>query len=143
MSIPDQDLSKNKHYDDLQKANIDFSKLLLEFKDYSLVMLDSAGHVISWNAGAEHLFGYRAEEITGKHISIIYSPEDQQNGQTVTDLNLAVAKGRYEFEALKYRKNRSAFYANTILTVLYNTDNSIKRFLKVSRDISKQKLLEE
>lgn len=138
-----QSLSEDKQYDDFQTTEAALFRLLVEFKDYSLVTLDLTGHVISWNAGAEHLYGYKAAEITGKHISIFYTLEDLRNGLPMANLQLAIDKGRYEFEVLKCRKNGNQFYTNTILIVLYNTDQSVRGFAKVTRDISIQKKLEE
>ena len=43
-------------------------------------MIDPAGYIVSWNAGAERIKGYRAHEIVGKHFSEFYSPEDRAAG---------------------------------------------------------------
>ncbi len=66
-------------------------------KDYAIIMLDPTGHVISWNAGAEAIKGYKAEEILGRHFSCFYPPELVRAG--FPDRQLAcssVAVGRAE-----------------------------------------------
>src|SRR4051812_49431889 len=51
-------------------------RLLVEgVKDYAIFMLDPHGRVLTWNAGAEHIKGYRAEEIVGQHFSRFYPAE--------------------------------------------------------------------
>ena len=47
--------------------------------DYAIYMLDPSGIVINWNAGAERLKGYTADEIVGQHFSILH-PEDRTSG---------------------------------------------------------------
>ena len=138
-----QNFTTEELYEDLQKSNVDLVRQLLELKDFSLVMLDASGHVTSWNAGAEHIYGYKAEEITGEHVSVFYRRKDVQEGQPGNNLALAASKGRHEFETIKRKKDGTEFYANTILTVLHHADKSIKGFAKVTRDVSIQKKLEK
>jgi PAS domain-containing protein len=56
-------------------------RLLVEaVRDYAIFMLDPEGRILTWNAGAERIKGYRAEEVIGKHFSMFYPPEDLQAG---------------------------------------------------------------
>ena len=50
-------------------------------KDYAIFMLDPSGVVVSWNAGARRLKGYRADEIVGQHFSRFYTKQDRAAGQ--------------------------------------------------------------
>src|SRR5713101_1887180 len=50
-------------------------------QDYALFLLDPSGHVSGWNAGAQRLLGYEAEEIIGQPLSQFFTPEDQQTGR--------------------------------------------------------------
>ncbi len=125
-----------------QKVNSDLLKLVLEFKDYSIVMLDATGHIISWNEGAEYMYGYKPEEVMGKHESILYTLTDVQNGQPQTNLNLAEKNGRHGFESLKRKKNGMEFYTDTIINASYNAAKTIRGFVKITRDIDLRKRLE-
>ena len=58
----------------LRESEDRFLRLMRGAKDYALYMLDASGNVASWNAGAELLEGYQAEEIIGKHLSTFYKP---------------------------------------------------------------------
>ena len=53
-----------------------FRLLVDAVKDYAIFLLDPDGHVVSWNAGAERIKGYKAEEILGQHFSRFYEPDD-------------------------------------------------------------------
>ncbi len=125
-----------------RKMNSDFLQFLSEFKDYSIIMLDATGHIISWNEGAEYMYGYKLEEIIGKHESILYTLAYIQNGQQKTYLDRAKKNGRYAFETLKRKKNGTEFYTNTIINTAYNPDKTINGFIKITRDIDFQKRLE-
>ena len=122
----------------------DRARLLVEsVKDYALITLDSGGHVISWNAGAQRITGYRADEILGRHFSCFYSAEDVQQGKTERELNTASTDGRFEDEGWRTRKDGSRFWANTIVTALRDRKTRLQGFALVSRDISERKRAEE
>lgn len=128
----------------IDEAPEDLSALLLEFKDYAIIRLDPSGYIQSWNLGAEHIYGYTHQEIIGKHIAVFYG-DNNSDREAATDLVLktAMEEGRYEEEGWKYNRRGKPFFANTIVTALYNADRSLKGFAKVTRDITRQKMLEE
>ena len=77
----------------------DSFRLLLEaIQDHAIFMLDTEGYVISWNAGAERLKGYRAAEIVGRHFSRFYPEEDRRSGKPGNLLKLAAATGQIQDE---------------------------------------------
>src|SRR5256885_452862 len=78
-------------------------------KDYALLMLDPEGRVVSWNAGAERLKGYRSEEIVGQHFSRFYPPEDVRAGKPERALQQAAAEGRWEDEGWRGRQGGVRF----------------------------------
>jgi PAS domain S-box-containing protein len=121
----------------------DLSALLLEFKDYAIIRIDPSGYIRSWNLGAEHIYGYTHQEIIGQHINVFYSTKDSSKADAVDAvLKTALTAGRYEEEGWQYNKEGKSFFANIIITALYNEDCSLKGFAKVTRDISQQKMLE-
>ena len=65
-------------------------RLLVEtVSDYAIYLLDATGHVMSWNAGAERIKGYRAEEIIGQHFSRFYPREVAAQGWPEHELEAA------------------------------------------------------
>src|SRR5438105_6383153 len=111
-------------------------------KDYALLMLDPEGRVVSWNAGAERLKGYRAEEIVGQHFSRFYPPEDVQAGKAERALQQAVAEGRWEDEGWRVRKDGSRFWANVIMTALHDAEGTPLGFAKLTRDLTERRRVE-
>src|SRR5205807_2222636 len=107
------------------RTSEDLFRLMVEnVKDYAIFMLDVGGRVASWNAGAERIKGYSAEEIIGQHFSRFYPPEDVQAGKPERALQQAVAEGRWEDEGWRVRKDGSRFWANVIMTALHDAEGT-------------------
>jgi PAS domain S-box-containing protein len=111
--------------------------------DYSILMLDLDGRVVSWNEGAERIKGYRAEEIIGQNFSRFYVAEDVSNGKPAQELAQATTNGRSEDEGWRVRKDGSRFYANVVITALYDETGRLRGFGKITRDITERKRSEE
>ena len=105
-------------------------------EDYALLMLDINGRVISWNAGAERIKGYKAEEIIGKHFSCFYLPEAIAKGHPEEELRIAAKEGRYAERGWRIRKDGSRFLAEVVLTAIHNESGALSGFAKVTRDVT-------
>src|SRR5262252_3673401 len=73
--------------------------------DYAIYMLDTEGVVTNWNAGAERIKGYSADEIIGQHFSVFYGPKDREDGLPQHALMAAAQDGRLETEGWRIRKD--------------------------------------
>src|SRR5689334_6500992 len=91
-----------------------FRLMVESVTDAAIVMLDSAGRVVSWNTGAQRIKGYSAEEIVGQHFSRFYPATDIERGTPQRDLDRAAAEGRFEVEGWRVRKDGSQFWANVV-----------------------------
>jgi PAS domain S-box-containing protein len=124
----------------LAHAAADPFRLLVEgVKDYGIFMLDPAGHVSSWNPGAEKIKGYEADEVIGKHFSFFYSAEDEAAGMPQRHLQTALEEGRFEEEGQRLRKDGSLFWAVVTLTSLQDAAGEHVGFANVTRDITERK----
>src|SRR5262245_29980966 len=88
--------------------------------DYAIFMLDPEGRIASWNAGAERIKGYRAEDIIGKHFSVFYPAEDIAADKPGRELRTAIEEGRLEDEGWRLRSDGSRFWANVVITALFD-----------------------
>src|SRR5438067_1986935 len=95
-----------------------FRLMVESVRDYAIISLDPEGRVTSWNAGAQRIKGYAAEEIVGQHFSRFYPPEAVDRGWPVHELEVAQREGRFEDEGWRLRKDGSRFWANVVLTAL-------------------------
>lgn len=120
------------------------SQLMVEnVADYAILMLDQEGRVVSWNAGAQRIKGYCAEEILGQHFSQFYPREDVERGKPQHELEVAAAEGRLVNEGWRVRKDGSTFWANVVITALRDESGSLRGFGKVTRDMTESKLAQE
>jgi len=100
------------------KVNVDFAFWSRGVIDYAIFMLDPSGVVVNWNAGAERLKGYSAEEIVGQHFSKFYAPEDRATGTPGRFLEIAAREGRLETEGWRVRKDGSRFWASVVIDAI-------------------------
>jgi PAS domain S-box-containing protein len=132
-----RDLSARKKAEEALRHTEERMRLLIEgIKDYAIFMLDVEGRVASWNAGAERINGYQASEIIGRHFSVFYSQEARQRKLPEQVLALAKEHGRYEEEGQRVRKNGTTFWANAVLTPVYDAQNVLRGYAKITRDLS-------
>jgi PAS domain S-box-containing protein len=112
-------------------------------QDYAIFTLDPHGKVVTWNAGAELMKGYSADEIIGQSFSRFYPQEDIDRGKPEEDLQIAVSDDRFETECWRERKDGSRFYANLVITAVRSRSGSLLGFSEISRDITERKRAEE
>jgi PAS domain S-box-containing protein len=117
--------------------------MVAEIQDYAIIFLDIEGFISDWNAAAEKIKGYSAEEIIGKHFRIFYFPEDQQEGLPEKLLHIARTEDRAQHEGWRKRKDGTRFWGNITITALHDDENNVIGFVKVTRDLTEKKLAEE
>jgi PAS domain S-box-containing protein len=127
----------------LRESEERFRLVVADVTIYAILTLDPEGNVATWNAGAERIKGYAAEEIIGKHFSCFYLPEDIAAGKPDKELKGALTHGRYEDEGWRVRKNGSLFWANVVVTAMRGAAGHLIGFSKVTRDLTERKKSEE
>ena len=138
------DISKRKQYElQLRQSEESFRLMVERVRDYAIFMLDTTGHIMTWNDGANRIKGYTAGEIIGKHFSVFYTGEDMKSNKPARELNIAIQTGKYEEEGWRVRKDGSVFWANVVITALFNEQNRHIGFSKVTRDLTERRLNEE
>jgi PAS domain S-box-containing protein len=125
------------------EAQEHFRLLVAGVEDYAIFLLDADGHVMSWNAGAERIKGYEAQEIIGKHFSIFYRPEDVQSGHPRRELEIARREGHYREEGWRVRKDGTLFWASVVLNAVRDSDGEISGYLKITRDLTDRRQADE
>jgi PAS domain S-box-containing protein len=138
MSTPVQPES-NFAVDGNPVASDQFRLLVENVSDYAIFGLDPAGNITSWNLGAEKIKGYAAHEIIGQHFSKFYLPDAIAAGWPQHELELAKAEGRFEDEGWRIRKDGSRFWANVVITALYDENRRLRGFAKITRDLTAAK----
>jgi PAS domain S-box-containing protein len=123
----------------LRESERRFRLLVEGVTDYSIFMLDPAGHITSWNSGAERAKGYRAEEIVGQHVSVFYSKKDRQDGIPERALQTARENGKFEAEGWRVRKDGSRFWASVAINPIHDDTGELLGFAKLTRDVTERR----
>ena len=116
-----------------------YRMLLDGIKDYAIFMIDPHGQILSWNAGAERIKGYKAEEIIGRNFSCFFPRQDIERGRPEEVLRLTAASGRHEEQGMRVRKDGSRFVASVTFTALRDRNGNLRGFSEFSHDLSKSK----
>ena len=113
--------------------------LLEHVRDYAIFVLDTGGHVVTWNAGARTIKGYAEPEIIGQHIAVFYTDEERSAEVPAQLLMVAARDGRVQREGWRVRKGGSRFWADVVITALKDDAGALVGFLKVTRDLTERR----
>ena len=121
----------------------EFQALVESITNYAVFRLDSQGHVVTWNSGAERINGYSRTEIIGEHFSCFYTEEDRIAGAPDRALATAVSRGRFEQENWRLRKDGTRFWAYVVIDAIRDQHGQTVGFAKVTRDMTEPRSLDE
>ncbi len=139
-----RDITERMKIEDALRISEEKFRLLVDSaRDYAIFMVDLEGRVTSWNPGAERINGFKAEEILGKHYSMLFPPDELELGKAEEELRTAAVEGRSEDEGWRLRKDGSRFWANVITTAVKDEQGQIRGYAKIVRDITEKKKAQE
>jgi len=124
-------------------ADADFRLMVESVSDYSIIVLDPGGIVISWNDGARKLKGYDAAEAIGRHFSLFYPSELLEQNQPDRALATVREAGRMEEEGWRLRKDGTRFWASVVITQIIGANGEIRGFSMITRDLSERRRQDE
>jgi hypothetical protein len=120
-----------------------FRRLVESVRDYAIFMLTPEGVIASWNSGAQAIKQYSDAEAIGKHFSIFYEPAAVASGWPEEELRRSLRDGRFEDEGWRVRKDGTRFWANVVISPLYDASDQLLGFSKVTRDLTERRRHEE
>jgi PAS domain S-box-containing protein len=139
-----RDLTERREAEEaLRRSEERFRLLVQGVIDYAIYMLDPEGRVSSWNAGAERIKGYRAQEIIGEHFSRFYQPKERDAGVPQTALATAAGEGRFEAEGWRVRKDGTRFWASVVIDPIRDDSGQLVGFTKITRDLTERRATQE
>lgn len=118
----------------------DMLRLMVESAtDFAIIAQDPNGRVISWNAGAERLLGYRTDEIIDHSGDVFFTADDRAAGVPERERATALRTGRAEDERWHVRKDGATFWGSGLLMPLSDPSSG---FVKIMRDRTAQRTAE-
>jgi PAS domain S-box-containing protein len=121
--------------DELHLSEERFKRLADNLSEHAVLVLDPAGHIRSWSAGAERIYGWSAGEALGRHCSMLYPAAEIARRNPRHDLDAAVQAARVVGYGTQARKDSSSFSAQVVLLALHNTAGSVAGFLQITREV--------
>lgn len=115
---------------------------LIDGSDDAIVSKNLQGIIRSWNDGAARLFGYSADEVIGKSISILI-PEDRREEESAILAQIRGGKRVECFETKRRRKDGSLVDISLTISVIRNEDGAIVGISKIARDITQRLMAQE
>src|SRR5215467_875476 len=142
--LPFRNVTNRRNAGQALLENEECLRLLIEnVREYAIFQLDPKGRIVSWNAGAERMKGYRAEEVLGKYIALFYDQKDAQDGKPERNLTLAAQGGECKDEGWRIRKDGSRFWASVLITALRDGNGDLRGFIKITRDVTDRRTRED
>jgi PAS domain S-box-containing protein len=125
--------------DALRESEERYRLLLDGVQNYAIFMMDPRGQILNWNAGAERIKGYSADQIIGQNFSCFFPPAEIERGRPEEILSMTAASGRHEEQGMRVRQDGSQFLASVVFTALRDADGNLRGFSEFSHDLSERK----
>jgi PAS domain S-box-containing protein len=135
-------MNQNKVREGMNPAKEYLEVMIENIKDFAIISTDSKGNVTSWNQGAECIFNYTQDEVMGKSLAIIFSPEDCADHIPEREMQSAIENGSSNDERWHLRKNGEYLFGSGTTTAIYDA-GQLLGFMKILRDETEKKQYEE
>lgn len=120
----------------------DWLSAIIEGSDDAIISKDLSGRIRSWNPGAERLFGYSAQEIVGRPITLLI-PEDRLDEEPRILAQIRAGRRVEHFETVRRRKDGAFVDLSLTISPIRNEHGAVVGASKIARDISERRRLEE
>jgi PAS domain S-box-containing protein len=120
-----------------------YELLVQAVTDYAIYLLEPDGTIASWNTGAARLNGYTEQEVIGRNFSRFFTSEDRAANKPAAALKIAAARGRWEDEGWRVRKDGARFWGLTVLDVVHDRSGRLTGVVEITRDMTARRLAQQ
>jgi PAS domain S-box-containing protein len=111
---------------------------IVETSDDAIIRKSLDGVIQSWNAGAERIFGYTAEEAVGRHISLVIPPERIAEEDRII-ASLAAGRRVEHFDTERRHKSGRAIWVSLTISPILDDQGRVVAASKIARDVTRQR----
>jgi PAS domain S-box-containing protein len=111
--------------------------------DHMIFTLDTDGKIDSWSTGAQNVLGYTASEALGREYSLLFTKEEREAGRPQREMEEAARTGHCMTDDWRVRKDGTHFWVSGALTAVRDELGTLTGYIRVARDMTLQKRLEE
>lgn len=135
-------IEKIRKEDDYASFMVGSMAAIVEYSQDAIIGIDNDGTIMSWNKGAERMYGYGTEEAIGKPVSILI-PHD--NDDELKCLLGKISKNKLicNFETIREKKNGERINVSVTVSPIKTSEDVIVGASTIERDITHQKRVEE
>ena len=128
---------------EIKKATEENRKLanVVESSDDAIITKSLDGCILSWNKGAEQIYGYSKEEVIGKSISILAPPELKKEISELI-LKIKLEEDVHHYETLRLKKDGTPMDVSITLSPIFDDSGKLVAISNISRDITERKVAE-
>jgi PAS domain S-box-containing protein len=119
------------------RPTVDPGRILSSIRDFALITLDRNGNIVSWSRGAEHIYGWEADEVLGRHFSLLYPPDAAGRDKSLQGLRSAEKLGHYADQARCTTKKGVHLLCRVSIDAIDDEAGNICNFVLTARDVSR------
>jgi PAS domain S-box-containing protein len=125
----------------LRRAEEHFAQVVAGVRDYAIISTDLDGVIVSWNQGAEWLYGYTAAEVVGRPLSVLAPPDHTDE---IPEMMERIRRGDriHHLETVRMRKDGRRLDVSLAVSPVANAEGRIVGASKIARDIAERKRTE-
>ncbi|MYM21334.1 PAS domain S-box protein [Duganella sp. FT135W] len=118
----------------LRQSRESLQLIVANAREYAIIAMDKDRRITNWNAGAENILGYKAEQILGHCADLIFTAEDRAAGAPENEAMQALAHGQATDERWHIRQDGSIFWGSGMMHAMRDASGSVIGLLKIFRD---------
>jgi PAS domain S-box-containing protein len=115
---------------------------IVEYSEDAIIGKTLDGIITSWNAGAERIYGYSAQEMVGKSISLLVPPDHPDDTGLIFE-RIRNGEPVIHYETLRRKKDGGLINVSLTASQIRDTQNRLTGISTIAHDITKRKLVEE
>ena len=117
--------------------------LVASARDYAVIEMDPDRRIVGWDAGAEQVFGWTADEIVGSSADVLFTQEDRERKVPQEESTIALETGSAANDRWHLKRDGARFWATGALMPVLDSNGGHRGFVKIMRDFTERKLRED